>query len=325
MKIGILIPDERWKEFSAIEISAPANRPSLYSRLVSHFHSLDESFNGALFRVGHESESVSVSDRLLSTTIRDLSSEDSPYLFSTLPVEILGAVYEQFIGKTVQIRGRAIKAELKPLVRKAGGVYYTPRYIVDYIVGETVSKLLENKSPTEVSKLRFVDPSCGSGSFLIRVLERVIEHYIAWFQANPNQQKEHLCYTDTTGTLFLTTHLKRRIVRENIFGVDVDYRAVEVTMLSLYLKILEGETRTTMGMQQTFFPSETFLPDLSSNIQCGNSLVGSDFFNDSLLGQMASDDGGMNAFDWKDAFPEVIKKGGFDAVVGNPRTSEFNF
>lgn len=298
--------------------SAAANRPSLYSRLVSHFNTLDESFNGALFRVGHESEGIKVSDRLLGDVIRELSSEDSPYLFSTLPVEILGAVYEQFIGKVVRIKGKQIKAELKPEVRKAGGVYYTPRYIVNYIVGDTVGKRLEGKSPSEVSKLRFVDPSCGSGSFLIRVFERIVEHYAAWYLANPAQRREQLCYTDASGGILLTTHLKRTIVRDNIFGVDVDHRAVEVTMLSLYLKILEGETRTTMGRQQSFFPSETFLPDLSDNIQCGNSLVGSDFFDESLLGMMNIEESTINAFDWAQAFPQVMRKGGFDAVVGNP-------
>lgn len=298
--------------------SSAANRPSLYSRLVSHFNTLDESFNGALFRVGHESEAIDVSDRLLSEVIRDLSSEDSPYLFSTLPVEILGAVYEQFIGKVVRIKGKQIKAELKPEVRKAGGVYYTPRYIVNYIVGDTIGKRLEGKSPTEVSKLRFVDPSCGSGSFLIRVFERIVEHYAAWYLAHPNQRREQLCYTDASGAILLTTHLKRTIVRDNIFGVDIDHRAVEVTMLSLYLKILEGETRTTMGRQHSFFPSETFLPDLSDNIQCGNSLVGSDFFDESLLGIMNVEGSSVNAFDWAQAFPQVMRKGGFDAVVGNP-------
>lgn len=304
--------------FEDWQSSSTANRPSLYSRLVSHFNTLDQSFNGALFKVGHESEFVNVSDRLLGDIIRDMSSEDSPYLFSTLPVEILGAVYEQFIGKVVRIKGKQITAELKPEVRKAGGVYYTPRYIVNYIVGDTVGKLLEGKSPNEVSKLRFVDPSCGSGSFLIRVLERIVEYYAAWFLEHPSQQREQLCYKDSTGAILLTTHLKRKIVRENIFGVDVDHRAVEVTMLSLYLKILEGETRTTMGRQHNFFPSETFLPDLSDNIQCGNSLVGTDFFDDSLLGLMKVEGGTINAFDWAQAFPQVMRKGGFDAVVGNP-------
>ena len=84
----------------------------------------------------------------------------------------------------------------------------------------------------------------------------------------------------------------------NIFGVDLDHQAVEVTMLSLYLKILEGETRTTLGKQHTLFPKETFLPDLSANIKCGNSLVGSDFYADeqlSLLGPI--DTPRVNAFD----------------------------
>jgi hypothetical protein len=192
---------------------------------------------------------------------------------------------------------------------------------VNYIVEETVGKQLDGKSLKEVSKLRFVDPSCGSGSFLIRVLERIIEHHVAWFEAHPTEQNEKLCYRDDTGTLNLTTHLKRRIVANNIFGVDVDYRAVEVTMLSLYLKILENETRVSMGWQHSLFPSETFLPDLTRNIKCGNSLVGSDFFSESLLGLMEVDGGKINAFDWNEEFNDIIKTkgtGGFDAVVGNP-------
>jgi len=101
----------------------------------------------------------------------------------------------------------------------------------------------------------------------------------------------------------------------NVFGVDLDYQAVEVTMLSLYLKILEGETRTTLGKQHTLFPRETFLPDLSANIKCGNSLIGSDFCSDeqlSLLGP--SDNSRVNAFDWASEFP-AVSSGGFDAVV----------
>lgn len=304
------------------EASSGVGRPSLYSKVTAHFNRLDETFNGTLFAAGHESEALNVSDHLFAGVIQHLSSEDSDYLFSTLPVEILGAVYEQFIGKVIQIKkGRKIEAELKPELKKAGGVYYTPRYVVNYIVEETVGKQVDGKSPKEVSKLHFVDPSCGSGSFLIRVFERIVEHHVSWFEAHPKEQSEKLCFRDDSGTLNLTTHLKRRIVANNIFGVDTDYRAVEVTMLSLYLKILENETRISMGWQHNLFPSETFLPDLSNNIKCGNSLVGSDFFSESLLGLMEVDGGKINAFDWSQEFDNIIKSkrtGGFDAVVGNP-------
>jgi hypothetical protein len=296
-----------------------AHKPSLYSRVVAHFNSLDESFNGALFSKGHESERLKVSDEYLANLITDLSSEDSPYLFSTLPVEILGSVYERFIGKAVYLtRGNRVKAELKPELRKAEGVYYTPRFIVNFIVARTVGRLIQGKSPKEVSKLKFVDPSCGSGSFLLRVFEVLCEYHLRWFQENLSQQKADYCYRDAQNSLQLTTHLKRQIMLNSVFGVDLDQQAVEVTMLSLYLKILEGETRTTLGKQHTLFPKETFLPDLSRNIKCGNSLVASDFHADEQLSLLESNDTSrVNAFGWGEEFP-AVSEGGFDAVVGNP-------
>jgi type I restriction-modification system DNA methylase subunit len=297
------------------------NRPALYPRLVSHFNALDESFNGALFRQGHLSESLEVPDAFLADLIRELSSEDSPYLFSTLPVEILGSVYEQFIGKVVIFtRSGLPKIVDKPNVRKAGGVYYTPAYVVDYIVANTVGALVHGKRPKEVEKYRIADPSCGSGSFLIRVFEWLCQYYLDWYNAHPKDQKERFCYKDQQGNLHLTTHLKRQIMLNNVFGVDIDYQAVEVTMLSLYLKILEGETRSTLGRQRSFFPKETFLPDLGDNIKCGNSLIGTDYHEQlSLLSgpEDQEDSATTNAFDWEHEFPEIMKNK-FDAVVGNP-------
>jgi type I restriction-modification system DNA methylase subunit len=295
-------------------------RPPLYSRLVAHFNRLDESFNGALFKSGHESETLNVSDEYLVDLIRDLSSEDSPYLFSTLPVEILGSVYERFIGKVVRVtKTGKLKIEPKPEVRKAGGVYYTPRYVVNHIVEETVGKLLEGKRPKDVEKIKVLDPACGSGSFLIRVFERICEYYSKWYQDHPKEQKPDLCYADESGGLRLTTHLKRQIMLNNVYGVDIDYQAVEVTMLSLYLKILEGETRSTLGKQQPLFPHETFLPDLTKNLKCGNSLIAQDYYKDRQISLLSEGDElyRVNAFNWEEGFPEAVKTG-FDVVLGNP-------
>jgi len=301
-----------------------ASKPSLYSMLIEHFNRLDVSFNGALFKQGHESEKLKVSDSYLTVLIQDLSNEDSPYLFSTLPVEILGSVYERFIGKTVGVTkgGKLRPPEYKPAVRKAGGIYYTPSYIVDYIVEQTVGKQLEGKDLNATAKLRFIDPACGSGSFLIRVFDRVCEHYIRYFQKNPGLQRKELCFSDAQGNLHLTTHLKRQIMLNNIHGVDIDYQAIEVTMLSLYLKILEGETRSSLGFNYTLFPKETFLPDLNKNIRLGNSLIQNDYFD--LLSD-PEERVAIKAFDWGIEFRDYMKSGGFDAVVGNPPyvTGEF--
>lgn len=296
-------------------------RPALYPRIVAHFNSLDVRFNGTLFHVGHHSETLKVPDQFLIGMIRDLSSEDSPYLFSVLPVEILGSVYEQFIGKQVRLTNSGVvKVEPKPEVRKAGGVYYTPRYVVDYIVEQTVGVLVSQKNPEEMERLRFLDPACGSGSFLIRVFERICEEHLIWLEAHPGHQRKEACYRDTTGTLHLTTHAKRLIMLNNVFGVDIDFRAVEVTVLSLCLKILEGETRTTLGQNHSLFPAETFLPDLTNNIKCGNSLIGSDFYAGEQLSMISAPAAAqeVNAFDWNTGFASIISGGGFHAVLGNP-------
>ena len=99
-------------------------------------------FNGNLFKP-HFTETLVIGDEWLAAFISELSADESPYLFSEIPVEILGSVYERFLGKVVRPQGRGITIEEKPEVRKAGGVYYTPRYIVDYIVEQTAGKLLD--------------------------------------------------------------------------------------------------------------------------------------------------------------------------------------
>lgn len=293
----------------------------LYQRLVEHFNGLDKVFNGSLFRTGHFSENLAVSDEFLASFISELSSEDSPYLFSTLPIEILGSVYERFLGKTLKIgASKHVTLELKPELRKVGGIYYTPRYIVDYIVEKTLDPLLGGKSPKQVLSLRIVDISCGSGSFLIRALERICEHFILWYQQNPNRQERKACYKER-GELRLTTHTKHQILLNSIYGLDLDQQAVEITMLSLYLKVLEGETRTTL-LQQHAIPgleAEKYLPELSSNIQCGNAIVGTDYYA-STLG--FEDDEhvrhDVSPFDWKKNFKAAAQAGGFNAVIGNP-------
>ncbi len=116
----------------------------------------------------------------------------------------------------------------------------------------------------------------------------------------------------------LTTSEKKRILLNNIYGVDIDSQAVEVTKLSLLLKVLEGESEETIKNQLKFF-RERALPDLSDNIKCGNSLIGPDFYNQTEM-QFLNDEEKLriNVFDWKSEFKEIMDAGGFDVVIGNP-------
>ena len=298
-----------------------APKDSLWRAIVRHFRALDRRppshvpfFNGNLFKP-HFSEELVVGDGWLAGFVGDLTDDESPYLFNYIPVEILGTIYERFLGKVVRPQGRGVTIEEKPEVRKAGGVYYTPRYIVEYIVGQTVEKLLRHARPEPALRFHFLDPACGSGSFLMRVFEAVCEHWQQWLTDRPNERKKRWCWVDEkTGDVHLTMSLKRQILTSNVFGVDLDPGAVEVTQLSLYLKMLENETRNTLERQRELLPhdDDPLLPPLENNIKCGNSLIDSDF-------SMIPDDlVRVRAFDWDVGFKDIMKAGGFDAIVGNP-------
>jgi type I restriction-modification system DNA methylase subunit len=315
-------------------LQALLNGRHIYDRLRDLYRQADERYNSGLFHFQQEKDRPEQPDQLtpkliigdepLKNIIKNLYFPDSPYEFSVLPVEVLGQVYEQFLGKTIDLTpGRGVTIEEKPEVRKAGGVYYTPKYIVDYIVEHTVGKLLDGKTPGKsgtASKLRIVDPACGSGSFLIGAYEFLLDwHRDRYLDLGPEKHRKEI-YQGSGGQWLLTTAEKKRILLNNIYGVDIDPQAVEVTKLSLLLKVLEGESAQTIGTQLAMF-HERALPDLSNNIKCGNSLIGPDFYDNQQLALLGEDDHfTINVFDWKKAFPSIFsgERPGFDAVIGNP-------
>ncbi len=315
-------------------LMALGNGSDVYDRLRVLFREADERYNSGLFHFDQERDrsglpddltpALRIDDEPLRAILRHLYYPDSPYEFGVLPVDVLGQVYEQFLGKVIRLtEGHRAVIEEKPEVRKAGGVYYTPKYIVDYIAEHTLGKLLEGKRPGPrggASKLRIVDPACGSGSFLIGAYEYLLTwHRDRYVEDGPEKHRREV-YQGSGGQWLLTTGEKKRILLNNIFGVDIDPQAVEVTKLSLLLKVLEGESAETLGKQLSLF-RERALPDLGDNIKCGNSLIGPDFY---ASGQMSFPDEEeqyrINVFDWKGAFPEVFTgdSPGFDAVIGNP-------
>src|SRR5215218_6656979 len=306
----------------------------VYSRLLTLFKQADNRYNSGLFHFRPERDrkedpdtltpTLAVSDRLLRGIIQDLYYPESPYEFSVLPVDVLGQVYEQFLGKVIRLEdGHKAVVEEKPEVRKAGGVYYTPTYIVDYIVEHTVGKLLEGKRPGPrggVSRLKIVDPACGSGSFLIGAYQHLLDwHRDRYLEDEPDNWPRQI-YQGLGGEWRLTIDEKKRILSNNIYGVDIDPQAVEVTKLSLLLKVLEGETDETLESQLRLF-QERALPDLDDNIKCGNSLIEPDFYENDQMGLLDEEvHYRINVFDWKKSFPHVFDSAnpGFDAVIGNP-------
>jgi hypothetical protein len=297
--------------------------PHIYARLGDLYRQADERYDSDLFDFQADalSKSLTVDDKVLKPILAGLYYPQSPYEFSVLPAEILGQVYEQFLGKVIRLTpAHRARVEEKPEVKKAGGVYYTPAYIVDYIVKQTVGKLVEGKTPRQISKVHILDPACGSGSFLLGAYQYLLDYHRQWYEAHDpakhGQGRQPALYQGPRGEWRLTTGEKKRILLNNIYGVDIDRQAVEVTKLSLLLKVLEGESDETLGRQLMLW-RERALPNLGDNIKCGNSLVGPDYFE----AQLMPDEEEMrrvNPFDWEAEFPEIMATGGFDVVIGNP-------
>jgi len=311
------------------------NGVNVYARLMQIFNRADEKYNSGLFHFEEEkgineppdsiTPNLKIDDKVLKDIIKNLYYPESPYEFSVLPADILGHVYEQFLGKVIRLTpSHQAKIDEKPEVKKAGGVYYTPTYIVDYIVKNTVGKLIEDKTPNQVAKLRILDPACGSGSFLLGAYQFLLDWHFNYYverisnSLNNKKIKDSPIYQAHNGGWKLTTVERKRILLNNIYGVDIDPQAVEVTKLSLLLKVLEGETDETLASQMRFF-HERALPDLSNNIKCGNSLIGPDFYEQTQL--LFVDDEErirINVFDWSTEFKNIMQEGGFDCVIGNP-------
>ena len=281
-------------------------------------------YNGLIFNPHPLSENLKVEGRLFKKIVRELNVEDSPYRFDEIPVEMLGTIYERFLGDEINLstRGKVV-IDKKPEVRKAGGVYYTPQYIVEYIVQNTVGKLLENcRTPDDVAKLKILDPACGSGSFLLGAFALLIKWHEEYFSANPtkiieksDKQYHKLAYLDDNDKTCLTTLMKGRILKNNLFGVDLDKQATELAQMSLYIKCLDGLKNENLLQLDL---KDALLPSLTQNIICGNSLIGSDFIQDDFFGLSVREKHKINPFDWEKNFPFIKETGGFDAVIGNP-------
>ena len=305
------------------------DKQEIYQELCEIWKAADEKYNSGLFHFKNErtqksppdnlTPQLEIKDGIFKQIIKNLYYPDSPYEFSVLSPEILGNVYEQFLGKVIRLtKGHRAKVEEKPEVKKAGGVYYTPQYIVEYIIENTLGKLCKDKTPKKVSKLHILDPSCGSGSFLLGAYNYLLNWHLIYYTnlKDKNRLKDQI-YKGKNSEWHLTIKEKKRILLNNIYGVDIDHQAVEVTKLSLLLKVLEGENRDVLEAQQKLY-KERALPNLEDNIKCGNSLIGPEIYNDPKLDLTLEDIKKINPFEWVTEFRTIMKDGGFDAIIGNP-------
>jgi type I restriction-modification system DNA methylase subunit len=269
---------------------------------------LDSIYNGIVFKKHDilDQASFNVNDEQFAEICEALCHVNSPYDFNAIPIHILGSIYERFLGKVIVATDKRARVEEKPEVRKAGGVYYTPEYIVRYIVENTVGKLIDGKTPAQIAEMRFADIACGSGSFLLGIYDLLIRYHTKFYNDDPRKAKEAET-TERDDGLHLSLQKRREILLNNIYGVDIDAQAVEVAQLSLYLKLLQDETpASARGYQMEFH--ETLLPSLNKNIVCGNSLISADILTDQLFA--SDEERKLNPMDFEQRFPNIFHPGG---------------
>jgi type I restriction-modification system DNA methylase subunit len=290
-----------------------------YEDLKSVFRRADERYNSGLFDFIEDKLSlkVQVPDETLIEIFRELYYPESPYAFSVVETSLLGQIYEHFLAREVRI-GSTVEIVEKPEVIASGGVVSTPRFVVDNIVRRTLQPLVEGKSLAEIRTLSIADIACGSGTFLLSAFEYMLSHYLAWYVKDGAQNHQNAVYEGVNQQWHLTLYEKQRILQTHIYGVDIDHQAVEVARFSLLLRVVEGETQSSVEAHLKKYSLKA-LPNLRNNIKWGNSLVDDAFFeyNPAALG----DENliyRLNPFNWEEGFQSVMAQGGFDAIVGNP-------
>ena len=320
----------RFLEDKGIEIQRLVDkfgdRGTVWEDFVAASRRLDGIYNGIVFKQHSilDAPTFRLDDAIFGGICERLASVNTPYDFNSIPIHILGSIYERFLGKVIVATAKRVRVEEKTEVRKAGGVYYTPEYISRYIVENTVGKLIAGRTPAEIAIMSFADIACGSGSFLLCIYDLLLQHHGNYYNALSEPEKARAVKRgdciNRDGKLYLSLRKKREILLNNICGVDLDAQAVEVTQFSLFLRLLQDETTVSAHQYLLDFQHvaqmKKLLPDLSKNIVCGNSLIGRDILDGKLF--PSDEERKLNPVNFEEAFPEVMKRGGFDAIVGNP-------
>ena len=309
--------DRDIEQYETLRGLAAANA---FDALVVELRRADAFYDSGLFRLLDDDRlGIRIRDDVLSGIINELYYPQSPYTFAVVETEVLGEIYEQFLGEVMSFTAAgAVRIESKPEVRESGGVVPTPRYIVDAIVQRTIGPAIAGKSPDELTGFSVADICCGSGIFLLSVFGLLNDHYLAWYQgADQAGYAGRTIYDAGQGQWRLTFEEKRRILLAHVRGVDIDPNAVEVARFSLLLKLIEDESGIALRdfVDRNGKPA---LPELDSTLRAGNSLVSEAEWaaaRGSLPQQLLEK---VNPFDWATEFPAEQARGGFDAIVGNP-------
>ncbi|MEK6627682.1 MAG: N-6 DNA methylase [Bdellovibrionota bacterium] len=297
--------------------------PTSWKKLKEFFsEECSEKFGGLLFGDKKLFDQITFSDNLIKEFISTLYYPN-PYRFDVITPVLLGNIYERYLGRKLDLKDGKVIDDFKEEYQKTKGAVYTPDYIVCAICEKALGPISENRTFSKIKELEILDPSCGSGSFLLGVFDFISEKANHAFSSGnlKEAEKKYFWVNPRSGKSQLRVFAKREIINKCIFGVDIDPQAVEVARLSLSLKALESASLEPIALRELGLLDSLVLDGIGNNIKLGNSLVDSRIFQ--FIEGLRSDVETvkkLKPFDWENEknFAVVMKKGGFDAVVGNP-------
>ncbi|MCU7551782.1 N-6 DNA methylase [Chitinophagaceae bacterium LB-8] len=291
-----------------------------YDELKDLFIQSDKKYNSGLFDFIEDNFTLKIvlNSNTLISIFNELYYPESPYDFAVVDPTILSQIYERYLGSKITIVSPTeISIVEEPEVAASSGVVPTPKLVVENIVKETLNVLFDGKNLEQIEQLKIADICCGSGTFLISVYDYLLETFtLAFLDAGITDNE--VIYQTASGSFNLTLKAKHTFLLNNIFGVDINPYAVEVTKFSLLLKLIEHENAASVNYYLTKYQQKV-LPSLSENIKNGNSLVDDTYFKFDK-GAIADDEKlfKIKPFNWLSEFPFLKETKGFDAIVGNP-------
>lgn len=288
-----------WKEF----------KNSSYFKFYEHY-------DGPMFKRVSEIQKLNIDNGVFMRLLAHLYYP-SPYRFDVIPLKTISDMYDLFLGYRLLMKGGKICNELKTEFKKSNGAVTTPKNIVNKVIECTIpNKVVEQMSVKEIFQIKVLDPACGSGVFLVGAYDYLGSHILNKVTLHPEEYPDILLF-DKKGKPMLTVEGRKEIINRCIYGVDINPEAIEVTKMSLSLKIIDNynpEYFESAGIYGT-----KILKGIGENIKCGNTLVDVDILERvPSIADDVEEYSNMNVFSWTDNFPAIMKNGGFDYVVGNP-------
>lgn len=261
-----------------------------FNALIKKFIEADNKYNAGLFNHPLAGKIIENSSSAFWKIIKQLYFPESTYSFSVFASDILGNIYEIFLGEQLVIRNGQVALEKKP-EHFERDIVTTPTFVIRDILKKTVSKYCENKTDEQILNYSFADIACGSGSFLLEAYQLLNDILIDYYLISSPEKLKQIAIN----TYKLKFETKRKILKNCIFGIDKDFNAVEACKFGLLLKLLEDEDNSSIPVPA--------LPDLSNNIHFGNSLI-------SKTDVEAKNQSEINPYDFGE------RK--FNVIIGNP-------